>query len=376
MTNVEEKLKQEFDKQVNELAKANLMIIGGTGVGKSSLINKVFGQNYASVGAGKPITKGCHKYESDDIPITIFDTEGYEIIDNQTNNDNFRKVVLAEIQKYSKSDLKDQIHIFWYCISASLSRITNYDIQNIRELEKYTKNIAIVITQCDTEEIDENGNGKVSASYKKVLKEESINYDVFEVITLDNQENTLELDKLIEWSSKSLPQEQIRQAFIAAQKYNIELKNKEADTLIYTLSATCALSAGANPFPMSDAAIIAPQQIALAVKLANIYGFNGVQTQVTSILKSQVVSLVGRQLAASLTKFIPLVGNLINAGVAGGITLGLGNALKALYHKAYLELLETGKLPDWVKLFNDLELDKLNISEWINKFIQKDGKKE
>ena len=37
------KLEEEFEKQKAELQKPNLAVVGGTGVGKSSLINSVFG---------------------------------------------------------------------------------------------------------------------------------------------------------------------------------------------------------------------------------------------------------------------------------------------------------------------------------------------
>lgn len=41
----------------NKLPKLNIMIVGKTGVGKSTLLNSLFGENLALTGSGEPITE-------------------------------------------------------------------------------------------------------------------------------------------------------------------------------------------------------------------------------------------------------------------------------------------------------------------------------
>ena len=57
----EEAFQKEFEEQKAAIKKSNLAIVGGTGVSKSSLINRIFGNSVAKAGAGIPVTKGMNK---------------------------------------------------------------------------------------------------------------------------------------------------------------------------------------------------------------------------------------------------------------------------------------------------------------------------
>lgn len=354
---VHDSFEKEFDKQLKSFSKVNIMVVGGTGVGKSSLINKVFGKELAKTGSGEPITKGIISYTYEGFPAVIYDTEGYEIINGSVDNSNFNNNVLREIKRLKEKELKDQIHLFWYCISATGHRITNYDLNNIKELNSLGVDLAVVITQCDNEPIDDSGNGLTSAAFKNQLLKESIDSRVFETVSLGD--DTLQLSDLLTWSSERLTDDDLRSAFIGAQKLNIDLKNKSADIAIGLAVASASAAAGANPFPLSDSLMLMPIQMTLALRIANIYGFTSLGESATALLKTQVISLLGKQLATSLTKFIPIFGQIVNGAVAGSLTLALGYGLKTAYKNAYVDYLETGKEPEWVKLFSKLDIVSL-----------------
>ena len=64
----------------NEIKHLNLQIIGKTGVGKSTLINSIFGEKLAEEKKGEPCTMETKCYESKKYDfIRIYDTRGIEI---------------------------------------------------------------------------------------------------------------------------------------------------------------------------------------------------------------------------------------------------------------------------------------------------------
>ena len=72
------KLDAEFEEMKRTIEKPNVLLVGGTGVGKSSLLNLCFGEQFAQTGIGKPVTEEIQKFSKPDFPVVIYDTMGYE----------------------------------------------------------------------------------------------------------------------------------------------------------------------------------------------------------------------------------------------------------------------------------------------------------
>ncbi len=73
------KVLEEYKAQIK---KPNILVCGGTGVGKRSVINAMFGIEVANVGKiGVPQTRGVVQYEIPDKDVVLYDSEGYEVGD-------------------------------------------------------------------------------------------------------------------------------------------------------------------------------------------------------------------------------------------------------------------------------------------------------
>ena len=71
--------RREFDKQSELVGRFNLAIFGKTGVGKSTLINAIFGEEVARTGIGEPVTRGSHLYLDKIGFLGLIDTQGLEV---------------------------------------------------------------------------------------------------------------------------------------------------------------------------------------------------------------------------------------------------------------------------------------------------------
>ncbi len=106
---------ETFDDKAREIGRFNLAIFGKTGVGKSTLVNAIFGEDVAETGIGQPVTQGSHLYLHADGHFGVLDTRGLEIgTDDAT--------ILDELETYIKDMRRqpqaDQVHVAWYCVRA------------------------------------------------------------------------------------------------------------------------------------------------------------------------------------------------------------------------------------------------------------------
>ena len=161
---IEEKMNRKFihilENTANkkELNRMNFMIIGSSGVGKSTLINQIFGEDLAEEGSGKRCTAIGKKYISKKVPfLTLYDSVGTEIGEGHTLED-VQNDTLEEITKnLNINDPNEHIHCIVYCTTSN--RIFKDELKVILKIrEKYDGKrlpIIIVFTRAlDDEEVE------------------------------------------------------------------------------------------------------------------------------------------------------------------------------------------------------------------------------
>ena len=124
----------------------NFIIIGRSGIGKSTLINEIFGEYLAEEGQGKRTTNESKKYESNLVPfLSLLDTVGTEIGVGHKLIDVLQETLQEITNKLDNRDPNEHIHCILYCTSGN--RIVQDELEVILTLrERYDgKKLPIVI---------------------------------------------------------------------------------------------------------------------------------------------------------------------------------------------------------------------------------------
>lgn len=125
-----------------------VLVLGRTGVGKSSFINYFLGSEMANSGVGQPMTQEMFtSYEyrnSDNFEIQIVDTKGIEVKDA---HEYVPKLTSNIIEKCTSKNPNDWYHTIFYCTSINNRRFEDFEIKLINDLSKNTnQNIHIILT--------------------------------------------------------------------------------------------------------------------------------------------------------------------------------------------------------------------------------------
>ncbi|MDQ1124047.1 GTPase family protein [Microbacterium trichothecenolyticum] len=324
----------------------NLAIVGSSGVGKSSLVNAVFGRDWAKVGRGLPVTRGVQFYSDDSLG--IWDVEGFEIGSPVPPDQQLRN----HLDAIAVQSGDQQISVVWYCVKANDDRLTPADIAMIRELDARGLPVILVLTKVDWIKNPVTGQRGVAKDVQAF-----VDWLNDPVDTATGQRLHVPYRRVILTSTRdrhgkgkghglgdlvtetlSLAPESDKDAFRIAQRLNLPWKREMARPIIATAAAAAA-GAATVPLPVSDALTLAPIQLTMMGRIAAIYDLE-VKTMLSAGALAQFgVQVAGRALATSFLKLIPGAGVVVNAAVAGALTAATGESWMKI-----CELLHTGKI--------------------------------
>lgn len=342
------------------MKRGNVLVIGNSGVGKSTLINAMLGEKKAktSWGSYKGTTEKLEIYESDAVPFRLIDSVGFE-------PSFFRaKMAVDSVRKWSKESTKteysnNQINLIWFCVDGTAAKLFPETIQKMAKATAMWESVPIiaVITKSYSvpdrvRNIDMVNNAfarvkKYSKNLRKVIPVVAETY-VLNESAFAPPEGIAELI----YATNELMPEGIKAGARDISKFILYRKKGLAQGVIGAATIG-AITVGATPIPLADALILSPLEIGEINAIAHIYGIHKGEKEsvfVDSIVQVGTVSVAAKT-TISMLKAIPGINiavSVLNAVIAGSIVATIGEGSAYAFEKVYLGEKSLDDI-DWVK---------------------------
>ena len=354
------------------MGKGNVLVIGNSGVGKSTLINAVLGIERAETNWGPAgTTKELKLYETDGIPFRLIDTVGFE--------PNWIKEMQAinSVKKWSRDSAKEgnedtSINIIWFCIDGNANKLFPKTLENLSKATRMWKSVPVivVITKSYSEPDRERNIEMVNnafASQKRAVNIRKIVPVVASTYTINDAAYAppFGIDNLIEITNELMP-EGIKANQKDLAEFNLSRKRFFAHGIVVT-ATVAGVGVGAVPVPFADALILGPIEYGMFNQIAKIYGVdkdNQSNNMIKQMLDAGTVGIAAKT-ALSALKAIPAINiaaSVVNAIVAGVIIATLGEVSIYIFEKIYLGEKTTEDV-EWIA--------KIIESKFANQFLEK-----
>lgn len=134
---------------MNQDMTVKILLLGKTGVGKSSFVNYLFDKELAQTGVGLPITQETTMYKSEvnGVDVEVYDTKGLEAKISSDMKESFLNDIL---KRNANNDFWNHYHSIFYCVSMGNPRLDPFEVQFLKDIRKHIlQPINIILTHCD-----------------------------------------------------------------------------------------------------------------------------------------------------------------------------------------------------------------------------------
>lgn len=355
----------------------NILVIGDSGVGKSTLINAVLGEERAETSFGnKGTTKELRVYESDVLDFRIIDTVGFE-------PSFFKRMgAINAVKNWSKKAIKEgrensDINIIWFCVEGTSSKLFSETIKSISKATTIYPSVPIivVITKSYSKPEREKNIQMVEQAFEKQKNSKNLK-GIIPVVALmyeiDEEQFVAQegITELIDMTYNLIP-EGMQAAKKDVEAFKLNRKRSFAQTAIATFTLS-AVAIAAIPIPLSDAVLLSPLEIGEINSIAKIYGIKSNKDSkkfLNTLVEAGTIGVAAKAAIGAL-KAIPginIAASVLNAVVAGAIVLGIGEVCVYTFEQVYLGNKSIDDV-DWVNKIIESRL-KTQIMDKINTIV-------
>ncbi len=130
---------KKFPQALRQIKCCNVLVIGNTGVGKSTLISNLF-----QVSISNSVTPAISEkpYTKPGLPIAVYDAPGLET--DKKQRENVKQKIANFIKQKNQKEPEGQIHAVWYCVDSHTVRESKIEQQWIASIAKELPVIAVI----------------------------------------------------------------------------------------------------------------------------------------------------------------------------------------------------------------------------------------
>lgn len=338
VTILEDELKNKFrtDYENYKNAKAKIALIGQPGAGKSSLINALVGEPLFKVGIHTDTTTEAQEVSFESLIIT--DLPGYG-------------TQAFPYEKWLEIFHPEQYDLYIFVFEGKLHDSDAKLFESLKQWKMLRQHPHFIVRNKSDQIWDED---KELDELKEIIKEDVYSKmgdrsaDVY-FTSCKEKTGIIELKKaILESSVTSIIKSKLISSFKAQNLNDLTQKREECDNIIH-LAALASAANGFNPIPGTDIAVDYKIISEMINEIKNSFGLNDIKDiskfekygpTATNII-NRILQYIGQEgikkflqfilkkfgekiLIQKGAKFIPLLGNLISAGISAGIVEYMG----------------------------------------------------
>jgi uncharacterized protein (DUF697 family)/GTP-binding protein EngB required for normal cell division len=330
-----------WEERLSETRKAlgrfNIIVAGRTGVGKTTLIGAIFGEDVGNTLMGRPRTRGRIWYPADpgetDV-LRLCDTEGLEMERYEETLGGLKREIDS---RNASNDAFDHIHVAWLCIDEPSLTVQPGEEALVELLADAGIPVIVVLTKAGMAPAFKETVEQLLPQAKAVVRVRAA------PIVIEGQSfPPTGLDELMQETEAAIPNA-VEAAWHVASR-NLEANLRRCETVVRR-AAAAAGAAGAAPIPLADAAGVFGVQVSMIVAVSLNMGVklrrSDLRAMAVTLLGALGVTAGGRFIAGQVVKLIPGLGSIAGSAITGttaaALTYGLGRAyleyLRGFYEK-------------------------------------------